>query len=228
VRVSNSRGEGGVSNLSTTHYAITNTQLRHSLVVTENCPKKTIRELELDKVFGIIRPLATVARAARMRSDQRQLCAYAQMSQGVASKATASSPEMGPLSQVHDVPLTEQFVPKDRDNVPVADKDYPFTTGIEVALARQSTADARTLASVDRLSTESDASIPTPSKVYHPFSPAVVALLMPASIFGTLARLGLQALATYDGKAIFPLAYPQAIGCLIMGIALPLKDAISN
>lgn len=135
---------------------------------------------------------------------------------------------MGPLSQVHDVPVTEQFVPKDRDNVSVADKDYPLTTGIEVALARQSTADARTLASVDRLSTESDASIPTSSKVYHPFSPAVVALLMPASIFGTLARLGLQALATYDGKAIFPLAYPQAIGCLIMGIALPLKDTISN
>jgi hypothetical protein len=50
---------------------------------------------------------------------------------------------------------------------------------------------------------------------------------MPASIFGTLARLGLEGLATYNGKAIFPLAYPQAMGCLIMGIALPLKDTIS-
>jgi hypothetical protein len=151
------------------------------------------------------------------------------MSQGVASKATASdsnptkSPEIGPLSEVL---ATEQFAPKDRVNAPVADKDYPLQV-IEVALARQSTTDARTLASVDRLSTESDLVIPT-SKVYHPFSPAVVALLMPASTLGTLARLGLQALATYDGKAIFPLAYPQAIGCLIMGIALPLKDTISN
>jgi len=51
---------------------------------------------------------------------------------------------------------------------------------------------------------------------------------MPASIFGVLARLGLQALANYNGKCIFPLAYPQALGCLIMGIALPLKDTIND
>lgn len=66
------------------------------------------------------------------------------------------------------------------------------------------------------------------STVYHPFSPVVIALLMPASVFGVLARLGLQALGTYDGKSIFPLAYPQAVGCLIMGIALPLKDTIGG
>jgi hypothetical protein len=89
-------------------------------------------------------------------------------------------------------------------------------------------ADPRSLASVDRLSTGSNVMIQAPSSAYHPFSPAVVALLMPTSIFGVLARLGLQALATYDGKAIFPLAYPQAVGCLIMGIALPLKDTISS
>jgi fluoride exporter len=69
--------------------------------------------------------------------------------------------------------------------------------------------------------------IQTPSSAYHPFSLAVVALLMPASVFGVLARLGLEALATYDGEAIFPLAYPQAVGCFIMGIVLPLKDTIS-
>ena len=67
-----------------------------------------------------------------------------------------------------------------------------------------------------------------PSRVYHPLSPAVVALLMPASVFGVLARLGLQALGTYDGRSIFPLAYPQGVGCLVMGIALPLKDTFSN
>lgn len=170
------------------------------------------------------------AARGRVNADRPTICA--QMSQGIASKAIASnptlSPKIGSHFEVHDVPATEQCAPKGRDNAPVADKEHPVATSVGVALARQqSTADARTLASVDRLSTESDAVILTPSKIYHPFSPAVVALLMPASIFGTLARLGLQALATYDGRAIFPLAYPQAIGCLVMGIALPLKDTIS-
>ena len=76
--------------------------------------------------------------------------------------------------------------------------------------------------------TEPEATFTRPPKTYHPFSPVVIALLMPASVFGALARLGLEALATYDGKSIFPLAYPQAIGCLIMGLALPLKDTISS
>lgn len=170
-------------------------------------------------------------KSRRVNADRRPtVCA--QMSQGIASKAIASNPppppEIDTLFEVHDVHAAEQSAPKDRDNAPAVDKEYPVTTSMGVALARQqSTADARTLASVDRLSTEPDAVIPTPSKTYHPFSPAVVALLMPASIFGTLARLGLEGLATYNGKAIFPLAYPQAMGCLIMGIALPLKDSIS-
>ena len=176
--------------------------------------------------FGLTR-----IRKGRASADRRPtVCA--QMSQGIASKAIASNPTPPPetdsLFEVHDVPATEQFTPKDRENASVADKEHPVTTSVGLALARQqSTADARTLASVDRLSTEPDGVIPTPSKTYHPFSPAVVALLMPASIFGTLARLGLEGLATYNGKAIFPLAYPQAMGCLIMGIALPLKDTIS-
>jgi hypothetical protein len=102
-------------------------------------------------------------------------------------------------------------------------------TTVGEALARQlSTTDARSLATVDRLSSASDDVIQNPSNAYHPFSPAVVALLMPASVFGVLARLGLEGLATYDGKAIFPLAYPQATGCFVMGIVLPLKDTISG
>jgi fluoride exporter len=60
--------------------------------------------------------------------------------------------------------------------------------------------------------------------IHHPLSPSVLALLIPGSIFGLLARLGLQALATYDGRSIFPLAYVQAVGCLIMGIGLELKE----
>ncbi|KAF8450606.1 CrcB-like protein-domain-containing protein [Boletus edulis BED1] len=51
---------------------------------------------------------------------------------------------------------------------------------------------------------------------------------MPASILGVLARLGLQALVTYDGESIFSLAYVQATGCFIMGIALGMKAPFGN
>ncbi|KAF9268035.1 hypothetical protein L218DRAFT_853602 [Marasmius fiardii PR-910] len=68
----------------------------------------------------------------------------------------------------------------------------------------------------------------SPSKTYHSFSPHVLALLIPFSIFGTLARLGLQALASYNGQSIFPLAYVQAAGCLVMGFFLPLKEPIGE
>lgn len=89
------------------------------------------------------------------------------------------------------------------------------------------TTDARSLASIELPTTHV---VPPASagKTNHPLSLAVIAPLMPASIFGVLARLGLEGLATYDGRSIFPLAYPQALGCLIMGICLPLKDPISS
>jgi CrcB protein len=67
-----------------------------------------------------------------------------------------------------------------------------------------------------------------PSNIYHPLSLPVLALLMPASILGLLARLGLEALATYDGRSIFPLAYVQAVGCLIMGFGLALKEPMGR
>ncbi|PFH52782.1 hypothetical protein AMATHDRAFT_139084 [Amanita thiersii Skay4041] len=51
---------------------------------------------------------------------------------------------------------------------------------------------------------------------------------MPASVFGVLARLGLTALATYDGRSVFPLAYAQAVGCLVMGIALRIKQPLGQ
>lgn len=92
----------------------------------------------------------------------------------------------------------------------------------------QGIADTTSLASIDQPPAGPVPITQGPPRVYRPFSPAVVALLMPASVFGVLARLGLQALGTYDGRSIFPLAYPQAVGCLIMGIALPLKDAIGD
>jgi hypothetical protein len=65
-------------------------------------------------------------------------------------------------------------------------------------------------------------------KTYHPLSFHVIALLMPFSVLGVLARLGLSALATYSGQSIFPLAYSQAVGCLIMGFLLELKEPFSR
>jgi len=85
--------------------------------------------------------------------------------------------------------------------------------------------DARSLASIDRPPSEDEVPL---AKVYHPYSPHVLALLIPASIFGALARVGLLALTTYDGRAIFPLAWVQAAGCLIMGFALGLKEPIGQ
>jgi CrcB protein len=65
-------------------------------------------------------------------------------------------------------------------------------------------------------------------KVYHPLSLPLLALLAPASILGLLARLGLVALATYDGQSIFALAYVQAVGCLIMGFGLGMKEPLEK
>ena len=65
-------------------------------------------------------------------------------------------------------------------------------------------------------------------KVYSQFSVAVLAGLMAPSVFGGLARLGILALTSYDGHAIFPLAWVQSIGCLIMGFALGWKEPINT
>lgn len=67
-----------------------------------------------------------------------------------------------------------------------------------------------------------------PSKVYQPLSFPVLVLLMPASVFGVLARLGIVALMTYGGDSVFPLAYVQALGCLVMGFAVRLKEPIGQ
>jgi CrcB protein len=70
--------------------------------------------------------------------------------------------------------------------------------------------------------------IEPPPQLFHPLSWEILALLMPASVFGALARLGLDALTSYDGESIFPLAYVQGVGCLVMGFCLALKVPISK
>ncbi|RSH92341.1 hypothetical protein EHS25_008756 [Saitozyma podzolica] len=45
-------------------------------------------------------------------------------------------------------------------------------------------------------------------------------------MLGTLIRLGLDGLATFDGNVIYPLAWAQGVGCGIMGLALARKNEI--
>lgn len=66
-----------------------------------------------------------------------------------------------------------------------------------------------------------------PAVSYHPFSTPVLALLMLGSVFGLLARLGIRALATFDGNGAFPLAWVQGIGCGIMGLAVGLREPLT-
>lgn len=103
--------------------------------------------------------------------------------------------------------------------------EHPRDVGSIIA-SHRSVATAGSLASIDRPPDEVE-DVP-PAKIYRPYSIHVLALLMPASIFGVLARLGLQALVTYDGQSIFPLAYVQATGCFIMGLALGMKTSFGN
>lgn len=67
-----------------------------------------------------------------------------------------------------------------------------------------------------------------PLKIVQPFDFRVVTLIMPSAVFGLLARLGLDALATYPGQSIFPLAWVQAAGCFAMGGLLGLREPISE
>ena len=67
--------------------------------------------------------------------------------------------------------------------------------------------------------------VPKP-KTYPPFGFEVLSSLIPGSILGVLARLGLLAITTYDGQSIFSLAWVQAAGCFVMGLALGLRDQI--
>ena len=65
-----------------------------------------------------------------------------------------------------------------------------------------------------------------PPKTYPPFGYEVLTSLIPGSIFGVLVRLGLLSITTYNGQAVFSLAWVQATGCFVMGLSLGLKDQI--
>lgn len=48
---------------------------------------------------------------------------------------------------------------------------------------------------------------------------ATAGLVALASLWGTLTRLGLEALNTYDGQSIAPVIWAQGVGCVVMGWA---------
>jgi hypothetical protein len=112
---------------------------------------------------------------------------------------------------------------------PEAGTGLPLTTNDEERVSHESEADS-TIESAERIERPpaEEEGIKPQYKIYPPLSFAVLALLAPASILGTLARLGLLAMTRYDGQSIFSLAYVQALGCLIMGFALRLKEPIGQ
>jgi fluoride exporter len=61
-----------------------------------------------------------------------------------------------------------------------------------------------------------------------PFHPYALALLIPGSIFGLLARLGINALVNYPGSSVFSLAWVQGLGCFVMGFCLGVREPISE
>lgn len=48
------------------------------------------------------------------------------------------------------------------------------------------------------------------------------------SFFGTLIRLGLVAIGTYNGQTVFPLLWAQMMGCIFMGMFTVRKRCIEE
>src|SRR6266852_6662796 len=71
-----------------------------------------------------------------------------------------------------------------RVHSPLATIMFPITSEANAASRRHSTATTMSPASIDRPPTILEPTTRGPPRVYHPFSPAVIALLMPASVFG--------------------------------------------
>jgi len=61
-----------------------------------------------------------------------------------------------------------------------------------------------------------------------PTSLEALTLLIPGTILGLLARLGIEHLDSYPNAAIFSLAWVQGLGCLAMGAALGQKVTLTK
>lgn len=56
----------------------------------------------------------------------------------------------------------------------------------------------------------------------------IPALIIPCSILGVLIRLGLKYIATFPGQQVFPLIWPQFVGCLLMGFFVSTRSWIEG
>lgn len=61
-----------------------------------------------------------------------------------------------------------------------------------------------------------------------PTSFEALTLLIPGTILGLLARLGIKHLDSYPNAAVFSLAWVQGLGCLAMGAALGQKTTLTK
>lgn len=56
----------------------------------------------------------------------------------------------------------------------------------------------------------------------------ISALIIPFSMLGLLARLGLVSIESFSGQQVFALAWPQFIGCLLMGLFVSMRSWIDQ
>jgi len=61
-----------------------------------------------------------------------------------------------------------------------------------------------------------------------PTSFEALTLLIPGTVLGLLARLGVEHLDSYPNAAIFSLAWVQGLGCVAMGAALGQKITLTK
>jgi hypothetical protein len=71
-------------------------------------------------------------------------------------------------------------------------------------------------------------SIPRRPSYASPTSFEALTLLVPGTLLGLLARLGIEHLDSYPNAAIFSLAWVQGLGCLAMGAALGQKITLTK
>ncbi|KAF9129078.1 hypothetical protein BGX30_014077 [Mortierella sp. GBA39] len=64
--------------------------------------------------------------------------------------------------------------------------------------------------------------LPTRARILLP------AIIIPFSIMGLLIRLGLVSIETFAGQQVFALAWPQLIGCLLMGLFVSTRKWIDG
>ena len=67
----------------------------------------------------------------------------------------------------------------------------------------------------------------------HPLLPSrgpiiLPTLIIPFSILGLLTRLGLVSIETFSGQQVFALAWPQFVGCFLMGLFVSTRTWIDH